>query len=39
MRILRFSLETIESGIEAETKGGRLKEPKMVRASRMRKAE
>lgn len=39
MRILRFSLEAIESGIAAETKGGRLKEPKMVRASRIRKAE
>lgn len=38
-RIFRYSLEAMESGMEAETMAGRLKEPKMVRASRTRKAE
>lgn len=39
IRILRYSWEAMESGIDAETMAGRLKEPKIVRASRMRKAE
>lgn len=39
MRILRYSWEATESGIEAETMAGRLKEPKIVRPSRRRKAE
>lgn len=39
IRILRYSWEAIESGIDAETMAGRLKEPKIVRASRTRKAE
>jgi hypothetical protein len=33
------SWEAMESGIDAETMAGRLKEPKIVRASRTRKAE
>jgi hypothetical protein len=39
IRILRYSWEAMESGIDAETMAGRLKEPKIVRASRTRKAE
>jgi hypothetical protein len=39
MRILRYSWDAMESGIEAETIAGRLKEPKIVRPSRRRKAE
>lgn len=39
MRILRYSWDAMESGIEADTMAGRLKEPKIVRPSRSRKAE
>jgi hypothetical protein len=39
MRILRYSWEAMESGIVVESMAGRLKEPKMVRPSRRRKAE
>lgn len=39
MRIFKYSWEATESGIEAETIAGRLKEPKIVRPSRRRKAE
>lgn len=39
MRILRYSWEAMASGMVAETIAGRLKEPKMVKASRIRKAE
>lgn len=39
IRIFRYSLEAMESGIHAEAIAGKLKEPKMVRPSRRRKAE
>lgn len=39
IRILRYSWEAMESGIAVESIAGRLKEPKMVRPSRRRKAE
>lgn len=39
IRIFRYSWEAIESGMDADTMAGRLKEPKIVRPSRMRKAE
>jgi hypothetical protein len=39
IRILRYSWEAMESGIAVESMAGRLKEPKMVRPSRRRKAE
>lgn len=39
IRIFRYSLEAIESGIHAEAMAGKLKDPKIVRPSRRRKAE
>lgn len=39
MRIFRYSCEAMESGIAVESMAGRLKEPKIVRPSRSRKAE
>ena len=39
MRIFRYSCEAMESGIAVESMAGRLKEPKIVRPSRRRKAE
>lgn len=39
IRIFRYSWEAMESGMAVESMAGRLKEPKMVRPSRRRKAE